>query len=395
MADTYLTLRASNQTVSHIWRTNVQTTLNGSERRKKLYSFPRVKVETEIPVFLNDAQSWLRRELFHHIDDLWGIPVWPDISEITSTASGTNVPCVTTDRHFKVGRECLVLNKNLSDWNDYEVHDIASVSGTFLTLSGTGLSTTWEAGNYAIPLYDCRTNFKVNISRQLQEMDTIKLDCVEAVESTLYDYTAPASGTVTYRDKEVFIYHPTSPKKEVWSKPTSLQQYLGVGLKHTYHTDTVRKYEQELLLSGRDEIHDVLDFFDRHCGRYKSFWFPTWNRDIKLRDAVASDATILPIVDIDYDVEWLPNDVIGRHIMVRLPDGTFVCRKVSNATSNTLILTESLGTAISAAQADGIYISFLELGRFDTDTVEIVYEAGTPDIAYTKLYYHGLIEEAE
>jgi len=253
MSEVYLPLRASKFTLSHIWRTNVQTSLNGTEKRSSLFSWPRVKISMEMPCGIYKAQAWMRRNFYAHVDDTWGLPLWCDLSSITSTATGSTIPCDTTGRHFYESRECMVINKLISNWDDYEICTISGVAENAITISGA-LGKSWAAGNFVVPVYDFRTNFKGSINRQIREYDTISMEGVESFESArAFDYTAPASGTVTYRDKELFVYKPNSPKDETWSRAATIQQYLGKGFKHSYYSDTERKHEHSFLL-GAEEV---------------------------------------------------------------------------------------------------------------------------------------------
>jgi len=287
----------------------------------------------------------------------------------------------------------MVINKLISHWDDYEICTISGVAENAITISGA-LGKSWAAGNFVVPVYDFRTNFKGSINRQIREYDTISMEGVESFESArAFDYTAPASGTVTYRDKELFVYKPNSPKDETWSRAATIQQYLGKGFKHSYYSDTERKHEHSFLL-GAEEVPEVLDFFDRHKGRYETFWFPTWNKDIKPAQAINSSDTAIYIQDIDYDISWFLNDTIGRHIYIQFPDGSYVCRRIINATSSTIILNGTVGTSVSLANLSKMHISFLELGRFDQDEIELEYIQGRR-IAQTTLYFHGLINEVD
>jgi len=393
MSDIYLPLRASDFTLTHKWHTNIQISLNGTEKRSCLFSWPRVKINMTIPTGKYLAQAWMRRSFYEHVDDTWGLPIWCDLSSITSTATGSTIPCDTTGRHFYESRECMVINKLISSWDDYEICTISGVSDDTITISGA-LGKSWAAGSFVVPVYDFRTDFKGSIERHVQEYDRISIEGIESFETDrTWDYTPPASGTVTYRGKELFIFKPVSPKEEIWSRNSSLQQYLGKGFKHSYISTTGRKYENSFLLSA-EETPEVLDFFDRHKGRYSTFWFPTWNKDIKAAQAINSSDTAIYIQDIDYDISWFLNDVIGRNIYIQFPDGSYTCRKITNATSSTIILNSAIGTSVSLNDLNKMYISFLELGRFDQDEIELEYLQGKR-IAQTQLYFHGLINEAD
>ena len=396
MADRYLMLRPSKCYVSHIWRTVIHTKLSGVERRAALYSTPRIKMEIDILTGQHTAQRSIRAGLFHNAPDIWGVPMWSNLTEITSTASGTTIPCDTRYGHFYVGQECVVINKNVTSWSDYEVRTITNVSDTELTVSGT-LTSSWAKDNYVVPMYNCRIkDANAGISRQVRSADTISLTAVEALETGYTsNYETPASGTLTYRDKEVLLNKPISPKDESWLYTIYGQQDMGFGFTYTYQTDAVRKYNNRFILGTREEISDLLNFFDRHMGRYACFWFPTWNQDINIVSAVAADDVILNIEDIDYDTEWFVNDLIGRRLYIQLPDGSYVFRRVTNATSNTIVLDSAIGTAVSASNLSKLLISFLELGRFDQDEIEIEPIQARENLAYVSLSFHGLIQEED
>ena len=395
-ASVYLTSRPYSQFVSHQWLTSVLKAINGWEQRAALYTWPRVSLQGEYQVFSRSELAWIRRKLFKYQDALWGIPIWPDLTTVSSeAASGQTTINVgdTTNRHFYAGRDLILISP--SAYGTYEVKTITTVNATSLVCS-SNLSSTWAAGSFVLPVYDCRISEENIIQKRSKQRDSFLIQGMEAYESARsFTYTLPSSGASTYLTYDVFDYIPRQASKHTYTKPYDLIQYLGIGVKDTDYSRSEIEFEFTFVREKRASIWDILDFFDSKRGRYNKFWVPSWNRDIVVSTGFASTDYSIEIENIEYRTHWLPEDVIGRYVHIRFPDGTTTQKKITDASSSspyTITFDEAIGTTVTIADINSVFISFLMLARFGTDKLDLKYSEGAHS-ATIDIPFVALVEE--
>ena len=390
---TYLTMRPSAQQVSHIWRTTIQKSLNGSEKRSAIRTYPSLKLTTSYGIGNHQKSMWLKGNLFHNINEIWAIPIWADYTTLTTTASGGTATLNVAEadyRHFEDDRQAIVID--VDDWTSYEAVTISGTTSNTVVVSGT-LVSTWDAGSLVLPLWECRINPAQIVSRQVQSVDTYSIVGMEAYESqNTFTYTVPSTSVTTYSGYDVFDKAPNSPIEYNFYRPYELTQYHGLGDTETYYADdqTDMPIKASFIYNTKESIRGLYDFFDNKQGRLNTFWMPSWNMDLILTAAVGSGDVILNVENIDYTGIWLPNDLVGRHLYIQLPDQSYVLRKITGATSTTVTIDSSVGTAIN--DYTHAYISFLNFSRFDVDELMIDFHTNNVT-ARTFISFVGVVEE--
>lgn len=396
MADVVLTIPPQSQTVAHRWRSSIQKAVNGREKRSALLTWPRVILRNTVAPIGSREINWLKRKLIRYADSVWGIPVWADKTELTAqAASGQKILAVaeTADRHFYAGRQCIMIDP--SDPFEYEVGTIDILASAQITLVAN-LSATWPAGSWVFPLYDCRIAADQEVARPRSNRREIELEATEAFEAArTFSYTLPASGAPTYLDIDLFLHPIEEPVTDRYSRPYDLIQFLGLGYAASRFVagEAALGMKTKLVRPTRAEIRETLDFFDACQGRLQMFWMPSWSRDIVATQAILDSDTIINIEDIEYSTYYLPNEIIGRHVYIQFPGGSYACRKIVDAGAATIELDSAIGTAVAAAQLERLLISFLNLSRFDLDELAVDYPLGNGDYGQIDLSVMGLVGE--
>jgi hypothetical protein len=198
----------------------------------------------------------------------------------------------------------------------------------------------------------------------------------------------------TYNDYPVFETAPdwmNGVRRDV-VYPHEVLRGFGLGWIDRVYPRPYTRLEMDLVPDSPAAIKTVADFFDDRKGRLKPFWASSWQADIKVVGSFDAEATVIDIEDVDYETTWLDNDVDGRYLAFRWPDGTFVYRKVVDApTATTIELDEAIGRAASDADIAGLLVSFLYFMRFDHDEIEIQYY--TSHVAKIRLTMKSVAEE--
>jgi hypothetical protein len=130
-----LTIAPTKQDFSHQWKTSIQKGVKGNEKRSALFTWPRLSFSSDYNLGTYEKYSWMKRQLYANIHNLWDIPIWYDKTVLTSNAaSGQAILNVesSANRHFYEGREVL-----LNDNTIYETGTILSINpaNTAITLT--------------------------------------------------------------------------------------------------------------------------------------------------------------------------------------------------------------------------------------------------------------------
>ena len=384
MADLYNTFLPSSQMIGHLWKTSIQPGIKGGEKRNALFTWPRIKIESSYDIHEHDQMNWIFRKLYRHTHEIWGFPLWPDKTLISSqAASGQKIIDVgsTADRHFYEDREIIIVDP--SDLNSYEVAEIDSMTASQITVK-VNLLSTWAIGSYVMPVYDCRILSKNSIKREAYKHYEFIIEGTEAFESSrAFTYSLPASGADQYYGWDILLHEPVAPLEFQVEHPFSLTQFLGRGFSYSYFEDDNSHIfvSMQFKENSRSEIFSLYNFFDSKRGRFDYFWQPSWNRDIIVNAAIGAADVVLNVDDIEYPTYFLTNDYIGRHIYIRLPDKSYVCRKITGATSNTIGIDSAIGTAVSSGDLDKLLISFLHWSRFAIDELTLDYSMDNKAVA--------------
>ena len=392
------------QNIRHRWRTSIQKSISGVEKRSALYTWFRMEMDCEYITGVNSESVWIRNNLKKNITDTFYVPIFADRTALTSgtAISGTTFYCAETDyRHFYEGRDAVVVNP--SDWTDYEQATITTISGNNINLSA-GTSSAWAIGSYVYPLYGCRIASAQELKKQTQAIDRWSFEFVEKYETDrTFAYTDAVWNTATYSGMDVFTHAPAREFTQTYNHPYDLTQWIGKGLAYTWYAEgqTEMGVQNEYIFgANRQEesryyVDDVLRFFDKKKGRWGAFMVPTWSKDIIVNTTFSGGQTEIFIDDNEYlDYYFDGTDIMGKYIIIWLNSNDFVVRKVEWMDSSRMRLDQGVGTdVLTQAGVDNLYISYLTYSRFDQDDIEIQYPYAKDDIAVVALNFAGLVEE--
>ena len=399
MTDFYLTMRPATQKVAHTWKTGIQTTVKGVEKRSMLYTWPRLSLQNDFLAHTTQKINYLKRNIFRYADKVWGIPIWSDRTILTSqAASGQAILAVgeTDYRHFHEGRTCIIIDP--LDFTKYEVKTIDSFTSVQIILT-VNLTSTWPVNSHVLPVYDCRITQDQEMAADYQGFQSFQLSATEAYESLRsFSYTLPESGADTYQGLDLFLYRMQRPFTYRYKRAYDLTQFLGIGYAYSNYDagDNVLGLKASIYRNTRQEIWELLNFFDSKMGRFDKFWIPTWSKDLVPNVAILATDTVLTIEPTQYDTYYLPDEIIGRYVYIQFPDGTYTCKKITTADTTTITLDDQIGKAVSAGDLSKLLISFLILCRFDLDELEINYiieNKATADLSFAGLVGETLGEQ--
>ena len=139
----------------------------------------------------------------------------------------------------------------------------------------------------------------------------------------------------------------------------------------------IRSPVENKLVLGRtartkEELWDLRVWLHSRKGKQRSFWLPTWNRDIEITLDATSVVTQLTIVDIGFSSYYSEKD-----IMIAMKSGEVYFYHVDGSSDNgdgteIIYLPSSLGVDITVADVD--MVCFLNKVCLDTDKVKLKYD---------------------
>lgn len=367
------------------WFTEVLEMRDGSEQRIRHRQNPRQSVEFEI-LAIGDVANRVGNLLFSWLGRQWGLPLWFHMQQITVSASGNTVTCPTAGYEFQVGGYLFLYTSVES----YETAQIASITGSTLT-TVLPLTSTWLPGTWVMPLRFSRVKDDITLSHINGEVTTgivrFHSEQTLAVTSTAWP--------TTYLGLPVLETEPNrvSNMTEQWSRRVS---EIDAGVGQSYRVDqgsyskAVRAHEFVALNRAQITAHRNLLYYMQ--GRWKEFWSPTFNRDIRVVEDVLVGQTWLTVKSMQY-TSLVDVNAMRKHVRIRLMTGQVYYRAITAADDlNTpagtekLTLDSSLPVAFPAGYA---VVSFMTLCRSDADTVEINWR--TPTVADTTSQLKGVI----
>lgn len=363
-ADLTITYPASMQAVTHSWKTGIQLTINGAEKRSALKTWPKINVHSTYPITGNNHIIFLKRSLYQYSDGIIGIPLWCDKSKLTAPTAAADLQCDTRYRRFYTGRQIIVVDR--LDHTKYEIGRIASISDSQITLTENltkGFSDGW-----ILPFYECRILSEKTIRLMHQGRNALSVESEEIYETQrAFEYTIPDAGAPTYNGKYLFLARPKNNILHHFDKKGEYTSWHGMGYYYPSYSgySSDQFFSMKYLRTTYSGIWDCVKFFDAHCGRLTSFYIPVWNRDFVIIQAFQSTDTSLKVNN--------PNDAKGRDIYIEFPDGTYTCRNILSVSGNDINLDGQIGKGIDTNDISGVFVCFLEKVRFIQDDLKFNY----------------------
>lgn len=342
------------------WKTDVIEAFN-NEQRIAVREAPRQSFEHE---FYLDSQQFSRAKAMttqwgHRV---YGLPVWDELTilETGLTSGATVINFDTTNADY---RENDIIILWSSDTNASAL-EITTVTPTSVTLK-LPLTSNWPRC-FIAPLRFCRTLEGASFSRTSNEYATAKMEFLVTSNKDLGD----DGSYPTYRTKPVM----TDRSAVVGDLSERIARSIdifdnGSGPIDVDITNNWVRFLQTMsfIKNDRASIWSLRKWIHARRGKQRSFWLPSWNKDINILEDCADTATSLTISAIGYPLYYSTKD-----ILIQLRNGTRIFTRATSGSTNeqnneTLLLSAALGTGFTVADID--FACFMSHVRLDTDNV--------------------------
>lgn len=166
--------------VAHKWRTGIQRSVRGYEKRSGYFSQFRFRAGYRIDTMTHAQFLWLRRNLYKYQAALWGVPLWVDPLLTTGDIGmgDTVIPVETTTyTHFSDARYCILI----SDYETYEWIEIVSVAANAITVTPQ-VTGTWLTGSLIYPMFPALIGPKISLEDHTASLSGFELSVEEFLE---------------------------------------------------------------------------------------------------------------------------------------------------------------------------------------------------------------------
>lgn len=380
------------QNLVHSWRTGIQETIEGHEKRSSLVTWPTIKLNNRFNLVNTRERRFIRAALYQNIHNIWGFPFIHDKTLLTNQAVGGQKVlslAETSYRHFYDGRGCMLVSHY--NWELYEYATIDTVdSVTQITLKDNLLGT-WSAGTCVYPMYEYRIEDVQEIDSYIKQLNYVTLTATETMEDLRsFSYSVPESGASTYKGLDLFLETPQHPIRIKYRHPFELLHFLGRSFACSFYDKARPVFDSDFIFISRESIWNLLKFFDSKRGRFQVFYMPSWDNDIVPTAAILATDTNLTVESLYLS----SSHIIGRHIWIRFVDGSYVCREVVAVPNVTTVTIDSaIGTDVPQSDILKILVCYLNKVRFNIDEILLEYIADS--IVQTKLRFQTISGEAE
>lgn len=344
------------------FKTDIMTSYNGREGTPlALRTKPRQRIETR-PVTRRPVTQDTFNTVRGNLARRWLVPLWQLARPVGSVASGSDViACDTRYSDFRVGQAVLLSSSCGSPF----VSLVEAKTNDSLTLANA--TTEFLRGVVAVPLLVGRLVGQSSKSTDGYETDW-RLN-YEVDDNLALVPAAPAQ----YFGEDIYL-EPTlfSGSELEETELMGAEVFDGeTGAVRSLPTWTLPRNTRpfRLLAETDAEAWALRQFAYRRMGRYRRFWLPTFEDDVRLAQTGNLAATVTVHAD-----SRTPFSADRINLAFGLADGTWLPRRVTNdeaagAGLRTLTLNTALGINASQVRA----ISYLGYRRLNSDEVQLTW----------------------
>lgn len=342
--------------------TDIIESQNATEERLQLRSKPRQILNYSIPL-----QAWQAAAAFNTeygaIRKDWAVPIWTEAQHVGNIGAGLlSISCNTSLYDLRPQSLAMLYSSN-GEFKVIEINEVLSNEITLLAdtefISNAWLMPVrkgWIKGSIDKPTNG--HNGKSSITFVIDDNPVISpaVPAQYLGEDIYYDLPLLNNGSLSavLSQQQDIIDMSLGPvsRRTNWNKP----QY---------------SKPRRVVLTNPQEIRDYRKFIHRRSGKFRRFWYPTFENNMRLLN-VGTISTIIQIQS-DFFVDYAS---LRTHIAIEAK-GVWYARAVSNPIQLSQTQVQlTLSSALNVKAEDVTRISYLGLHRFDTDRIEFDWLGG-------------------
>ncbi|AZF90027.1 tail assembly structural protein [Pseudomonas phage vB_PaeS_SCUT-S3] len=342
--------------------TDVMQAYDATEKRLQLRSKPRQSFSYSVPI-----QAWRSAAAFNTqygaIRKDWAVPLWAEAQYVGNVAQDADEVFCNTSLYDLRDSSLAMLYSVCGNFQVIEIDQVFSNRITLLSqadeISGAWLMPVrkgWINGNVDMPTSG--HNSKQSVTFVIDDNPTIApaIPAQYLGDDIYYDVPLLSNGAVStslsqQQDVTDLSLGPVA-RRTNWNRPQYGKPWRS-------------------LLETPQKVRSYREFLYRRAGKFRSFWFPTFENNMRL----ASTGNISTTITISSD-SFLDYASLRNHIAIEA-NGVWYPRAISNPIQ---LDPERIQFTLSSAlniRAETIgRISYLGLHRFDADRIELNWRGG-------------------
>lgn len=346
------------------FKTDVFQAKNGAEYRTPLkdkarqtLGFSSIVMLKEIAQHFNVQWGGLRQN--------WAVPLFQE-SQVVGDVNGDFINCRTDIYSFYAGSLALLKNKN-----EFKLVEVVAVENDGLLLS--------EPANISnAKLYPVRVCFiQGDISRQISGIHAQASITFRVIDEPETEELVPDK----FLNHDLYFfcltYAGSSMEATLSQQQTIVDNEVGVIYQSTDWSFSRYLKQYRDLTKGQDELFAYRQFLFRRQGKYKPFWLPTYESNLRLK-STGFVSTVL-IVEADQYKQLADQ---RKHIAIKSNDAWTAHTITASAMVSGNAVQITISPALNRQSTAVKRISYLGLHRFDADSVDLNYQgAGIVEVS--------------
>ena len=395
-------------TEKYEYLTDIITSYDGSEQRLKLRQYPRHFLTYDYSAMDLYQAQYLRGIMRMRQTDMWYIPMWHTPAYLVENFVADGFALKIDPDYLYPFNECEYLTIHIEDdatdsLGKNITREVNRYTATEIELRNRIRKRLEVENTFIYPLRRCIVQPTVGLSYGYSNGTEVAITFedlnvksrVHLPQSIRYEYEKITEQynrwdlPEKFNDLEVFFIEPRwkdddDNQLSVDKNTFRMDNETGVfmyDLKNNHSYDT---HSYNMLFETRPKINNLIKFFKRMCGRYKTFYMPTWANDFEIvRDISAGQSAIYTKFKRLYKF-YLGNGT-QKYIVIFTKDWkSYIYKIMSYSYENLtvgstvekygkLLLQEQIEVSLNVE--DILMCSYFNLVRFDDDALTIEYES--------------------
>lgn len=345
------------------FKTDILTT-KAAEQRIALRTQPRVGYQGTF--FLDETNfSFVKAVMSQWGHRKFAFPLWPEATFVGALSFGTSSISVDTTRTSYVAGAPVVIYQTSAL---YEAAEVSSLTASSLELKHPLVNG--YTGAYVLPAAFAVADGGVSVERgaSQQLVGRALFLSTSTVDLSADTGKSQLRGADLYLDRNMVV---SSVAETLYTDVEVLDNSFGVRVLMPQRDFSEHKQVLSFDCQTRDQLWEAKQWLYSLKGRQKSFFLPSWNRDlIPVSDLTGADTTLL-VHSINYHLYYAEKDIIFF-----LSDGTYLVKQATAGSDaggglESITLDSSIGQEIPLSDLDRI--CFLSHVRLDSDRFEVHY----------------------
>ena len=282
------------------WKTDVLTTINGTESRLSLRDRPRINLGADFNPLTDEERRNQWFTIFENIKSVFATPVWPYSTKLTQfSANGTSKAFFDPTQIPLVDGELIILIKPTT--GQAQSHFITTVDGTGANLA-TALTSDIDSSWVAVPGFLA----KIEASKfSLQALENrLRVGFKGMVDTPIQSSSSVAGPLDTLSDGNVVLNRTFITSEEDIDYPREGLDYGGARafFSQWQHARVKgpRRFITQRVLDPTDFDYWRL-FFDTVKGNWKAFYISTQKPDVTLAAPLVANASSFQVNEDVFD----------------------------------------------------------------------------------------------